>query len=309
MTNSITTIIAFYNSNTSLRIMLDSILAGSLIPNEIILIDDGSNDISVEIANEYSKNYSFIHYFRQEHCGVSAARNLGISKATSDWISFLDADDFIEPDMYCEMINAVSDSPYDGCLCGYYTHKDGIVTPYVGNLNSPLSSKKILEGMFTDDNIRGFICTRLFRTEIVKTHTFNPEIIMCEDLLFQTELFSQTNYSFAYIAKPFYHYIQNSSQSTATKNFFKNEQFIYKPAFDMIKSYIHADYVEKNYNDILEFSMFTLLTTYKKSNNKAVLKNQVKKLQRELMSTPCKNKSKRRYLYQYCPILASLILR
>ncbi len=189
MNNSITTIIPFYNSNNALKIMLESILACTLMPDEILLIDDGSDDISSEIAKEYSQSNSFIHYVRQEHSGVSAARNLGISQATGDWISFLDADDYIEPDMYREMINIVSTGSFDGCICGYFTHKEGIVTPYTGDYESPLSSEKILEGMFIDDNIRGFLVTRLFRAEIVKAHAFKTELKMCEELVFQSEIF------------------------------------------------------------------------------------------------------------------------
>ncbi|WP_035793146.1 glycosyltransferase family 2 protein [Butyrivibrio sp. AE3006] len=309
MKNSITAIIPFYNSNTALKSMLDSILAGSLIPNEIILIDDGSDDISSEIAKEYSDSNSCIRYFRQEHSGVSAARNLGINQATGDWISFLDADDFIEPDMYSEMIKAVSDGSYDGCICGYYTHKDSVITPYAGNYDSPLPSAKILEKMFTDDNIRGFLFTRLFRSEIVKAHSFNSKVKMCEDLLFQTKIFSQADLNFAYVAKPFYHYVQNESQTTAPKNYFENGQFIYKPSFDVIKTFVHESYVDKNYNDIMEFSMYTLITQYKKSDNKAALKSQIRMLQHELKSTPCRNKSKRRYLYQLCPILSFNFIR
>ncbi|WP_051197799.1 glycosyltransferase family 2 protein [Butyrivibrio sp. MB2005] len=309
MNNTITTIIPFYNSNTALKIMLDSILTGILVPDEILLIDDGSDDISVSIAQDYAQNNSNIRYLKKEHGGVSAARNLGIREATGDFISFLDADDYIEPDMYYEMMNAISSGSYDGCICGYFTHKDDITTPYSENHDSPISSAKIIEGMFTDDNIRGFLFTRLFRAKIVKTHAFNIKIKMCEDLLFQSEIFSHADYNFAYVSKPLYHYIQNSSQATATKNFFEDGQFIYKPAFNAIKKLINTDFVDKNYNDILEFSMYSLITSYKGSSDKSNLRKQIRMLQKELGSTPCQNKKQRRLLYQYCPILASLIIK
>ncbi|WP_196805260.1 glycosyltransferase family 2 protein [Butyrivibrio sp. AD3002] len=305
LNNTITTIIPFYNNAETLPVMLDSILDGVLVPDEIILIDDGSTDDSADIIKEYVKRYPAIQYYHQEHKGVSAARNLGISLAKCTWISFLDADDYIEPDMYEEMIKAVADGMCDGCISGYFTHKDEIITSYTRLQSETLLSNDILKAMFTDDTVRGFLVTKLFKADIVKQYSFDENIAMCEDLLFQTRYFANNNLKYKYIPKAFYHYIQNVSSATSTRDFFSNGIFVYKPAFDKIGNIIKEDYVLDSYNSILEYSMYTLLKAYSEGDRRKRTSDQIRAMQKELKSTPCKQKSKRRIAYQLAPILFS----
>lgn len=303
MNNSITTIIPFFNSAGCIEAMLDSILAGTVVPDEILLIDDGSTDNSAAIVKSYENKYPNVHYLSQPHSGVSAARNLGISKAHGSWISFLDADDYIEPNMYETMLNAVEGKDLAGCVCGYYTVKDGITTSYTASFPSIISSDELLKAMFTDDNVRGFLFTRLFQAELIKGCNFDVNVSMCEDLLFQSKLLTKSSLQFAYINIPLYHYIQNSASATNSALYFKDGVFKYKPAFTQIFDVIHKDYVWTSYNSILEYSMYTLLVAYKNGNHQ--VKEQIRMLQKELKKTPCSNKSRRRLAYTYMPIIFS----
>ncbi len=310
MNKTITTIIPFYNCKDALPRMLESILAGTMLPYEIILVDDGSSDGSTDVAYNYAQKYAFIKALSQSHAGVSAARNLGIKNANGYWISFLDADDHIEPDMYEKMIGAIYDASskdengsIDGCLCGYFTHKDSVVTPYSYNSSEILSSEDLLKLMFTDDTVRGFLFTRLFRTDLLKELTFDTDIRICEDLLFQTRLFSSKDVRFACLPLPMYHYIQDQASATVTKCFFDGETFIYKPAYDRISSCISSDYVLSSYNSILDYSMYTLLNQYKLGKNTET-KAQIRMLQKEMRQTktPFAQKSKRRIVYEHAPV-------
>ncbi|SEL73952.1 Glycosyltransferase involved in cell wall bisynthesis [Butyrivibrio sp. ob235] len=305
LTNTISTIIPFYNNAGTLPTMLDSILSGVLVPDEIILIDDGSTDDSADIVKDYVKRYPVIKYYHQNHKGVSAARNLGISHAKCTWISFLDADDYIEPDMYEQMISAVADGECDGCICGYFTHKDGIITSYTRMQSDLLQSNDILKAIFTDDTVRGFLVTKLFKANILKQYSFDDNIAICEDLLFQTRYFANNDLKYKYVPKAFYHYIQNNSSATSTREYFVNGIFIYKPAFDNIRRIIDENYVLDSYNSILEYSMYTLLKAYREGDNSKKTVNQIRAMQKELKATPCKSKSKRRIAYQVAPILFS----
>ena len=293
--------------------MLDSILAGTVLPHEIILIDDGSGDGSTDIARSYALKYSFIKVLSQDHTGVSAARNLGIKNATGYWISFLDADDHIEPDMYEKMLEAISTaslncsdaaSSIDGCLCGYYTHKDGVVTPYAYSGSAILTSGDILKLMFTDDCVRGFLFTRLFKASLIKELSFDTDIRICEDLLFQTKLFAKTDVRFACLPMAKYHYIQDQASATVTRNYFDRSVFIYRPAYERISGYYNEDCVLISYNSILEYTMYTLLNHYNIDRASGTVA-QIRLLQKEMRSTPLPRgkKSKRRIAYEFMPFI------
>jgi glycosyltransferase involved in cell wall biosynthesis len=97
---SIDVIIPCYNTGRYLREAIDSVLAQTLLPAKLIVINDGSTDDSGEIADSYLKTYTgpveIIHH-RQQNAGLSAARNAGLAKSTSEFVAFLDADDYWMP--------------------------------------------------------------------------------------------------------------------------------------------------------------------------------------------------------------------
>lgn len=307
MNKSISTIIPFYNCKNLLSTMLDSILSGTFLPYEILLIDDGSSDESCIIAKKYAKDYSFIKYYRQNHKGVSNARNLGLHLSTGYWISFLDADDYIEPNMYKSMINTIIDDTYDGCICGYYTHKDNVVTPYGKGAADDMSSQEMLKGMFTDDNIRGFLWSRLFKAEIIKKYSFDEDISVCEDLLFQTKIFSNEQLKFSYCPYPLYHYVQQSSSATSVMELFQNGSFIYEPAFNRIKNIVDESYISSSYDSILKFQMYCLLKQLRRGDKNILC--QIRQLQKLLRENKSEDKSFSRFAYCHAPVLYSFYLR
>ncbi len=315
MNTQISVIIPFYNCEDTLPGLLDSILCGKIIPFEIFLIDDGSEDSSYSIAHEYAARHSNIKVLSQNHAGASSARNLGLSAASGQWISFLDADDYIEPDMYSTMLDCLQSSyeksgEIDGCICGYYTHKDGVNTPYTPHCSDNLSSKELLKSMFTDEAVKGFLFTRLFKSDLLKDISFNKEISICEDLLFQTQLFSSKNVRFTTVPKPLYHYVQSQGSATSPKSFFTNNTFIYKPAYTIISRYLSEDYVPDSYNAILDYSMYTLLKGYQQNKDDETL-SQIRLMQNEMRhsGTFAMHRSQRRLLYELAPILYSHILK
>lgn len=92
-------IIPVYNKATFIRETLDSALAQTYLNTEIILVDDGSTDGSLEILEHYAKDFpKKIRLFAQKNAGVSSATNKGIQMAKGDYIQFLDADDLLSPD-------------------------------------------------------------------------------------------------------------------------------------------------------------------------------------------------------------------
>ena len=96
----ISVIIPVYNVEQYLSHCIDSILSQTFTNFEILLIDDGSTDNSGIICDNYKNNDYRIKVFHKKHNGVSSARNMGLDKAVGEWITFVDADDWIDKNMY-----------------------------------------------------------------------------------------------------------------------------------------------------------------------------------------------------------------
>ena len=92
----ISVVVPVYNVSDYLHFAMDSLKKQTYQNFEIILVNDGSTDNSPQLCEEYAKQYENVSVFHKENGGLSDARNLGVSKASSEWIFFLDPDDYLE---------------------------------------------------------------------------------------------------------------------------------------------------------------------------------------------------------------------
>lgn len=116
----ISVIVPVYNVEKCLRKCLDSILANTFNDFELLLIDDGSQDTSGVICDEYSACDSRVHVIHQDNAGPSAARNRGLDNAHGDWITFVDSDDWIEPNYLQSFVDNQKQYNADIVVVGYY---------------------------------------------------------------------------------------------------------------------------------------------------------------------------------------------
>jgi glycosyltransferase involved in cell wall biosynthesis len=116
--NKISIIVPVYNSENTLDRCIQSILAQTWKDFELILTDDGSDDSSLAICRRYAENDSRVKVFRQSHAGASAARNTGIRHSSGEYLMFVDADDFIEPEMLERFAATAQDTCADYILSG-----------------------------------------------------------------------------------------------------------------------------------------------------------------------------------------------
>jgi len=96
----ISIIVPVYNSSVFLHECLQSIISQTYTNLEILLVDDGSTDDSLEICKSYAEQDSRIKVFHKENGGVSSTRNFGLRVATGEYIGFVDSDDFISSEMF-----------------------------------------------------------------------------------------------------------------------------------------------------------------------------------------------------------------
>lgn len=115
-------VVPIYNAAPWLCKCLDSLRAQTFLEWETLLIDDGSTDASADICREYVARDSRFHYWAQPHAGVVCARRNGVRHAVGAMVGFVDADDWVEPDMYQEMMAATA--RVEAVVCGYFRHSD-----------------------------------------------------------------------------------------------------------------------------------------------------------------------------------------
>lgn len=139
----ISVIVPIYNEEKNISRCIDSLLKQSYSSYELLLIDDGSQDNSALIIDEYAAKYSFIRAYHKLNGGVSSARNLGLKVAHGEWVTFCDADDYVTPDWLRLFAIQINDSMVL------------VVQPFIqkeSKIDGPIKNGKIFEG-----NVRAFL--------------------------------------------------------------------------------------------------------------------------------------------------------
>lgn len=183
-------IIPIYNSERYLKRCLNSVINQSYKNIEVILIDDGSTDSSPNICDDYAKYDNRIKVIHKKNEGPSLARKDGINVAKGKYITFVDADDYIENNMYEILMNEVSKG-VDIIECGYrkVSTTGDIIKEYnfeysyiKGNFNCALhyAAKK---------NTTNFLWNKLYKAELFKGVIF-PKLYAGEDSCILTQVYS-----------------------------------------------------------------------------------------------------------------------
>lgn len=213
----ISIVVPIYNCERYLEKCVDSLVNQSFQNIEIILIDDGSKDRSLEICNQYKAKDNRIKVFSQNNSGVSSARNLGISIATGKWISFVDSDDFVEHELYSKMKYLMDIHSDSELYCFNYISDENDKEVIINGKNvfEELNSSEIQIGIFEKEYINGFVWNKIFSTNILRIDNmkFDTEIFGCEDLLFCFNYIKKIKKS-VYINDALYHYVKHNSSSS-----------------------------------------------------------------------------------------------
>ncbi|MBX9136408.1 MULTISPECIES: glycosyltransferase [unclassified Clostridium] len=196
--NLISIIVPVYNVEKYLEKCIESILNQTYENIEIILVDDGSTDNSLNICNFYASKDKRIKVIHQENRGVSYARNVGLNLAKGDYIGFVDSDDYIEDNMYEILINDILENDSDISICGFkqLTLDNNIIFNYGTNKKIVLSKEKALEGFISDKFIKEFMYApwnKLYKRSIVTNVKFRTDLRIGEDLLFVFECLEKSN--------------------------------------------------------------------------------------------------------------------
>lgn len=206
-------IVPIYNVDKYISRCIESILDQDYKDIEVLLIDDGSSDQSGTIIDNYSRNDSRIIVIHKQNGGVSSARNLGLKYANGDYVGFVDADDWIEPNMYSTLINALEQDDTDISSCVWIDEKEGNSINRQASISSTTMTREEYVGHLFDlpPTISGSACLKLFRRKLIK-ELFSNEHIICEDNLFVTQYCLSIRRA-SFINLPLYHVFVRADSS------------------------------------------------------------------------------------------------
>lgn len=197
MAIKVSIITPFHNGLSYLGDCITSILAQTLKEVELILIDDGSTDGSGELADIFMGLDNRVKAIHQKNAGVSAARNAGLNAAQGEYIGFVDADDFIDTDMYEKMYAAAIEGEADIINAGYMVNdsllnKNETVKPSL-ETGKALSHTDIRQYAIKMHSAGSFLYTwrNLFARRLIEETKirFDEDIAVGEDTLFNMACF------------------------------------------------------------------------------------------------------------------------
>lgn len=218
----VSVIVPVYGVELYLRRCLDSLLCQTGVALEIILVDDGSPDNCGAICDEYAAKDDRILVIHQENAGVSAARNAALEVASGRYIGFVDADDWVDPDMYEYLIGLAERYDADIVQCGIFWEENGQTQEqFVLTADLELPSVRA----FTEDDwkkLSNSASNKLYRADGARGVRFPEWCTWGEDLLYNIEVMQQAE-RVCLGTEAKYHYFQHSDSAchrqTGLENF------------------------------------------------------------------------------------------
>jgi glycosyltransferase involved in cell wall biosynthesis len=176
-----------YNMEAYIKRCLISISKQTYENLEIIIVDDGSSDNSLEICKVFAEKDNRLKIIHQTNQGVSSARNTGISNATGDYIAFVDSDDYIHPEMYERLYLLLknNDADISGCFIRGCWDSDYVEPPrndiHIEVFNKIGALKTVFDSKYEIDGTGVVVTNKLYKRSIFNKIRFNTEYITGED--------------------------------------------------------------------------------------------------------------------------------
>lgn len=213
----ISIVIPVYNVETYLRLCLDSVLAQTFTDWECILVDDGSQDNSGKICDEYAAKDARIKVVHKENEGSSAARTAGLDAAKGQYCVFVDADDWVDADYLEKMEKAAKDGA-DVVLCDYYMNND-TTEQYIKNGPTSCDPKTVINEILSR-KLHAGLWNKMFTRELCTgSDVCFPKYNYYEDMYFLISVLQHAK-KITYLPPPSatYHYRYNPSSYTHDSN-------------------------------------------------------------------------------------------
>ena len=327
MNKKISVIVTIYNTPEKyLKKCIESIINQTLAEIEIILINDGSNNKTKRICEQYSLNDTRIKLINQLNMGESVARNVGIENSTTQNITFVDSDDWIEPNMCLEIVNYIDEikANYDiiffNCFVNYskkciknkFYPREGLLNlEDIEEIQLQNIEKGITKYYPPESNI-SVPWAKVYNKEFIKKNNlkFIPNIIRMPDAIFNMEAFEKAKKIYN-LNKYLYHYQKN--EFSICQKYSEDTIKYYETYIDFVEKYIKKYNKNEKFKDTLNLKIVTSIDKYMynyffhKDNNKKAkeIEEEFKKvLNKKLYQNAMKNVK-----IQYLSIYQKIVLK
>ena len=271
MKNKISVIVPVYNTEEYLERCIRSIMNQTYKNLEIVVVNDGSTDCSLNILESLKSEDDRIVIINQENMGVSKARNKGLDCATGDFIGFVDSDDFLEEDMYEIMINHLIHENADLCrIKAFIYNRDGGIEEisqerHIFTYNNELE----IMNVYLKNELKIAVWDKLFRKSAVEKIRFDASLFN-EDAAYVWEACLNSR-KVVMDTKQLYHHIKRPNNSLTSAPFSENNLTLYRYCKENYKKLLN-EYENREQQAYLFYfnGLFHLLKVYKRdwdSNN------------------------------------------
>lgn len=219
MRKKISIIVPVYNVEKHIERCVRSILGQTYRELEIILVDNNSTDDSLRICEELQKTDERVKIFQQSVPGAAATRNFGLDKATGDYITFVDSDDYLADNAYETVVERLSDTAVDMVVFSYkYVDTNGDSLGWyepimsVAKLRTGVSGREACKVFLTSRDVEGFAWNKVFKRELLEKSgvRFDESKKAFEDIVFVFENLSKCR-KVVFINEKLYYYRQVES--------------------------------------------------------------------------------------------------
>lgn len=242
----ISIIIAAYNVENYIEKCLQSIVSQTYKDLEIIVVNDGSTDRTLELINTISSKDERIISINKPNGGLSSARNAGLNRASGDYIGFIDGDDYIHPEMYEILLEDILKHHCEISMCAVlkvysnYTENDCFIDqPKV------LNKKEAIQALIEERYIKHYAWNKLYKARLFEEIRF-PEGKLYEDIFTTYKLFAHAD-RIVYTNKIGYYYVQRQGSILRSKFDLRKMDCI--QAFQEFKAYVDTNFPELS-NDL-----------------------------------------------------------
>lgn len=275
----VTVIIPVYNVEEYLRQCLDSVLAQTYKNLEVILVDDGSTDSSIKICQEYCDRDERFKLYKKENGGASSARNLGLEKASGDYLFFLDSDDWIDVDAINKMVHIALHEDVDFVFSEAIAFDDKTGKTYLEKYSYHKqylsgSPQLMMNEMMANREFHLVVWSILFsRAFFENNHLRFVEGIMSEDVILIYQIYMLSNNA-AHLHEPIYHRryrINSVTTAKKTEYNFISAATVYYTLVEFNKNISKS---RQNQNHIIRCA-FNALNIYRELNPKEKASNKM----------------------------------